>query len=416
MPTDVAASPAVAPLRRGDIRRTEDCRRTTNASAVLLAALDHGPVARSTIARLTGLSPAAVSRLCSELAAAGLLREVPEPCGPKRVGRPHVPVETDVGRRVACGLHIAVEHATLALVDLRGGVIAQERLAHAGADARQVLLRVARRVPEFLGEQAGGRAPLGLGVASGGWVDDAHGVIMENAPLGWRRVPARELLASATGLPVYVDSHARALARAEQMFGNASTRASVVHLFVGNVVDAAFATGGMVHHGPRSAAGSVAHLPVEASDDPCSCGRRGCLQAAVSSRTLGLRAERLGIVPPQARPYEALLTAARAGDGRAIGLFRERARLIGAAAALLLDVLNPEVLVVTEQGAIYLPECLDEMRDEVGRRSRVSPDPACSVFATSFGGDALAVAAGAVLLDAVYANPLRRRAAMRRAS
>jgi predicted NBD/HSP70 family sugar kinase len=415
MPTDAVAVPATAPLRRGDIRRTEDCRRTTNASAVLHAVLDHGPVARSTVARLTSLSPAAVSRLSADLIAAGLLREVPEADGPKRVGRPHVPVEVDVGRRVACGLHIAAGHATLALVDLRGRVMARERTAHAGAGPQQVLQRAASRIPEFLDEHAGGRVPLGLGVASGGWVDDAHGVIVENAVLGWRGVRARDLLASATGLPVYVSGHARALARAEQMFGNARARASVAHLFVGNVVDAAFATGSLVHHGPRSAAGSVAHLPAEGSDDPCSCGRQGCLQAAVSSQTLSLRAERLGITPGPA--FEALLAAARAGESRAVALFRDRARLVGAMAALLLDVLNPEVLIVTEQGVIWLPECLDDLRDEVGRRSRVCRDPARSVFATSFGGDALCVAGGAVILDAVYANPLRRRrAVMPRAS
>jgi hypothetical protein len=201
MPTDAVAPAAMSPLRREDITRTEDCRRTTNASAVLLAALDHGPVARSTIARLTGLSPAAVSRLCAELAASGLLREVPEAGGPKRVGRPHVPVEIDVGRRVACGLHIAVGHATLALLDLRGRVIARERLAHAGAGPRDVLLRVAHRIPGFLNEHAGGRIPVGLGVASGGWVDHDRGVIMENALLGWCGVPVRELMAPATGMP-----------------------------------------------------------------------------------------------------------------------------------------------------------------------------------------------------------------------
>ena len=62
---------AAVRLRRDDIRRTEDSRHTANASAVLQAAADHGPVARSTIARLGGLSPAAVSRLCADLTAAG---------------------------------------------------------------------------------------------------------------------------------------------------------------------------------------------------------------------------------------------------------------------------------------------------------------------------------------------------------
>ncbi|MFD5140739.1 hypothetical protein ACFWMX_31650 [Streptomyces sp. NPDC058378] len=61
--------------------------------------------------------------------------------------------------------------------------------------------------------------------------------------------PVREILSAATGLPVHVDSHARALARAEQMFGEVSTRRSTVLLFIGAVVDGAFATSGEVHRG-----------------------------------------------------------------------------------------------------------------------------------------------------------------------
>jgi predicted NBD/HSP70 family sugar kinase len=420
--TRVRIMTAAVRLRRDDIRPAEDGRHTANASAVLQAAADHGPVARSTIARLGGLSPAAVSRLCADLTAAGLLREVPEATAAKTVGRPHVPVEVDTSRRVACGVHIAVPYSTLTLLDLRGRVVAREQIEHFGADPEQVLLRIARRIPDFLDQHSGGRAPLGLGVASGGWVDRDHGVIIDNAPLGWRGVRAGELMAAATGLPVHVDSHSRALARAEQMFGDPRARASVVHLFVGNVVDAAFAIGGAVHHGPRSAAGLIAHLPLADWAGPladraesCHCGRPGCLQAAVSDEAVGRQAALRGITPTPA--FGQLLAQARAGDRAALQLFQERARLVGAAVALLLDLLNPELLVVTEAGAIYLPECLEEIRAEVGERSLVRREPGRSVIATSFGADVLPVAAGAVLLDAVYSDPLRHpQTAMSQAS
>ena len=187
-----------------------------------------------------------------------------------------------------------------------------------------------------------------------------------------------------------------------------------MHLFVGNVIDAAFATGGTIHHGPHSAAGTAAHLPLAGRSERCLCGGRGCLQAAVSSHELGVRAAREGVIPEPS--FDGLMAAAQAGDQRAAGLFRERARLLGGAAALLLDLLNPELLVVTEHGIRHVPGCLEILRAEVRERSRLCADPGRSIVAASFGDDVLPVAAGTVILDALYANPLRRRPAVSRAS
>ena len=395
----------LAPVRRQDITRTADCRQTSSAASILQAALDHGPVARSTVARLAALSPAAVSKLCGDLSDAGLLRDAPEAAGPKGVGRPHVPVDIDTGRRVACGVHLAVRQATLALLDLRGRVIAREHVAYPGTRPGPVLRHVAQAIPRFVAERSGGRIPLGLGVATGGWVDPEDGVIVEHSVLDWRDVPVREIMLAGAGLPVYVDNHSRALARAERMFGDVRARASIVHLFVGNVVDAAFATGGAVHHGPRSAAGAVAHLPLRDRADRCACGRSGCLEAAVSEAALARRAAAQGII---ATPrFAALLAAAKAGHPGAVALLHERAALVASAAAMLVDVLNPELLVVAEAGVVHVPGCLDVMRAEIAARARTCPDPARAVVATSFGGDVLPLSAGAVMLDAVYTEPLQ---------
>src|ERR1700728_2481918 len=119
--------------------------------------------------------------------------------------------------------------------------------------------------------------------ATGGGVNRGDAVIIEHPLLGWRDVPVRQVLADATGLPVRVDNHARALTRAEQLFGDLRARASVIHLFAGNMIDAAFATGGSIHHGPQSAAGAVAHLPLEGRAERCLGGRGGCLPGAVAT-------------------------------------------------------------------------------------------------------------------------------------
>jgi predicted NBD/HSP70 family sugar kinase len=393
-------------VRRADIEPAPDRRKTESASAVMRAALDHGPVARSTIARLAGLSPAAVSGQCADLIQRGLLREVPERGGgaasPGRQGRPHVPVDVEVAGPVVGGVHIALRHATLSLTDLRGRVVARERVPHPAADPGRVLDGVAARLRDLAGGRDRRRRVLGIGVAAGGWVDSGAGVIVDHAPLGWRDVRVRELLEQRTGLRVRVDGHSRALARAEQLLGDQRARSSVVHLFAGNVVDAAFAVGGTVQHGPRSAAGTIAHLPLPGQADRCECGRSGCLQAVVSESALTARAAAAGVVGEPS--FSLLLEAAMAGSPRAMAMFRQRARAVGAAAAVLLDLLNPEVLVVVEAGAMYLPGCLDVLREEVRRQSTGGGEP--PVIVTSFGRDVLAIAAATVMLSEIYANPL----------
>ena len=144
---------------------------------------------------------------------------------------------------------------------------------------------------------------LGLGIATGGWVDPVAGVVAGHPLLGWRDVAVRDQLEQLTGLPVRVDGHARAMVRAEELFGDHRARSSAVHLFAGNVVDAAFAVGGSGSTA-RGRQRRIAHLPVPGRAEPCGCGRTGCLQAVVSETTLAARAAAERIVPtPSSRRW-----------------------------------------------------------------------------------------------------------------
>ncbi|MFH8799524.1 ROK family protein [Streptomyces sp. NPDC017936] len=390
---------ATVPRVTSPVPRIADSdRRRTSASVILRSVLEHGPVARSTIARLTGLSPASVTDHCGRLAGLGLIREADAPRRSNGVGRPHVPVDLDDGRYVVGGVHVAVPYTTVALLDLRGRVLARRELKHRGTEPVPVLARAADGLGALLASAPGRRA-LGVGVAVGGWVDRDSGTVVEHPLLDWRDVPVREALGARTGLPVHVDGHARALVNAERLFGRARGSRSVLHLFVGNVVDAAFATHDEVHHGPRSQAGAIAHLPLAGGAEPCDCGRAGCLQVELSERTLCRRARAAGVIDGT-NPMH-VVAAAAGGDALAVRLLRERARMVGRAAALLLDVLNPERVVVTEVGAMSREDCLGALREEVGAAR------AESVAATSFPVDSvLAVAGGAVALDVLYRDPL----------
>ncbi|MEU9097731.1 ROK family transcriptional regulator [Streptomyces sp. NPDC048361] len=397
-------SPSAGPLSLLDpptlpaARRAADGERLrTSASAVLRSVLDHGPVARSTVARLTGLSPASVSGHCARLDALGLIQEAAAPRRSAGAGRPHVPVDLNTGRLVVGGVHIAVPYTSVALLDLRGRVIAERRLGHDGGTEPRPILANAAEALGMLLDESEGRTPLGVGVAVGGWVDRDSGTVVEHALLGWRDVPVRDTLSARTLLPIQVDGHARALVNAERLFGRARGSRSMLHLFVGNVVDAAFATHDEVHHGPRSQAGAIAHLPLAGGTEPCECGRTGCLQAELSERTLCRRARDLQVIRT-ANPLH-VVRAAAAGNPTAVRLLVERAGMVGQAARLLLDVLNPETVVVTEVGVMHRQDCLDALREAVERRDVL-------VVPSSFPASVLAVAGGAVALDVLYRDPL----------
>ncbi|SEL82219.1 ROK family transcriptional regulator [Streptacidiphilus jiangxiensis] len=377
--------------------------QTDGAAAVLRAVLDQGPLARTAIVRRTRQSAAAVSRHAADLLAMGLVWQPPEPVEPPRPGRPRIPLDIDTSYHVAAGVHIAVPRLTFSLTDLRGRVVATEHAPRARRpDA--VLAEVAARLPGFLRRHAHGRSVLGLGVVTGGWVDPDAGVLVENAALGWRDVWLRRALEQTVRLPVHVEGHARALAHAELLFGQARQAEEnvLVHLFVGNAVDAAIATGGVLLRGRRHGAGGIAHLPVPGSAQACPCGRTGCLQVTVSDNAVAERAAADGITPHA--DLLLLLRAAAEGDPGALELCRSRLRMVARAVRPMLDVISPDAVVVTEAVTLRLPALLPELSRELGGADGV-------VRGGSFGTDTLAVAAAVPVLAAVYRDPLGLRTA-----
>lgn len=388
-------------------RATGDGRREANAATVLRAVLDHGPVARRSIAQLSGLSPAAVSRQCVDLLRLGLVRELPERVESSGVGRPQIPVDLHTGEDggpVAGGVHIGVPGSTFGLLDLRGRLLARRTFPHDGIAPGDLSGEVVAGLRAFLAESTGDRHLLGVGAALGGWVDPALGTAVRHDTLGWHHRPlAAELSRGLGGIDVRIDNHARAIAQSEILFGRPAARRSLVHLFIGNVVDAALGIAGVVHQGPGSGAGDVAHLPVPDSTVTCPCGRTGCLEATASNMAVARTAVRRGIVP-EADVF-LVVDAAAAGDRRADRLLRERARAVGRATALLLDVLNPDLVVVTEHSSLLDPEYLEEIRGAAVDLSHVCKDPE-RIVGPHAGMTVLPVAGGTIALNPLFRSPL----------
>ncbi|TCC44934.1 ROK family protein [Kribbella capetownensis] len=378
--------------------------RQQNYSAILRAVMQHGPIARSELSGLTGMATGTMTKLTGLLSEAGLLRELPAESGQGALGRPRTPMVVDDRDHRVVGVHFGLRRTTVCLLDLRGALLAEVRLPHRRRGFEPLVAQAVEGIQELTSRTPG--RILGVGASTGGWVDREAGVVRDHRVLRWHDAPLRDALASGLGLPTEVDSSFRALAMAERWFGGAQGVDDLIGLFVGNVVGAGFMLGGRVFPGYCAAAGTVDHLSVGVTaDEACSCGRRDCLHVAASDLAVLARARKEGLIGTRGT-LERLVQAARDGDIRADGLLVARAELVGVAAGTLIDMLDPEVVVVSG-GVVDAPEYLESVQRGARAylRDKRPVDVDSVVRLSAFGTDGVAVSAASVILDRIYAAP-----------
>src|SRR5207249_228669 len=141
-----------------------------------------------------------------------------------------------------------------------------------------------------------------------------------------------------------------------------------------------------------AAAGALlAHLPLSDLSVTCACGRQGCFQALASDVAL---LERAG-----AASIAGLVEAARAGDATADDLLRRRARHVGEAVAILIDLFDPDLVVLGGSGTLTAPEYIADIRAEAAGRAHLGFDPDHKIVPTAFGEAELVVAPAALILE-----------------
>ncbi len=390
---------------RGRLRSAQpyDLRRQ-NYSSILRTVMQRGPIARSELAGLTGMATGTMTKLTSLLSEVNLLRELPAETGQGAPGRPRTPMVIDDRVFRVVGVHFGLRRTNVCVLDLRGQLLAEVPLPHRRRGFEPLVAQAVEGIQELL-EQTPGTV-LGVGASTGGWVDREAGMVRDHRVLRWRDVPLRDALAEGLGLPAEVDSSFRALAMAERWFGGAQDVEDLVSLFVGNVVGAGFVLGGQVFRGFRAAAGTIDHLSVgTVADEACSCGRRDCLHTAASDLAVLARARSAGVIGPRGT-LEHLIQAARDGDAQADEVLASRAELVGVAAGTLIDMLDPEVVVVGG-GVVDAPEYLRSVQRGAREylRDKRAVDVGSVVRLSAFGNESVAVSAASVILDRIYAAP-----------
>ncbi len=329
--------------------RTTLIRSASDAgSRVFETILTRSPISRIDIARQTGLSQAAVTKAVAPLIAAGLVDAPPASHRDGTPGRPVSPVSIVLESMVMIGVKVNVDEVIAVATDLATAVLASGRRALDTDDPHTVIdaiLDVVSALEVELGDTAA--AIAGVGVAVSGDVDSSTGVVRESNIMGWADLPLAELLQERLPWPVTVENDVHALTIGEHWFGVGLGTASFAIVTIGRGIGSGLHLNGEVVTGAFGVSGEIGHLPLADPALVCSCGRRGCVEAAASTEAIESAVS--AVLGRQTSIAEAVALA-HAGDAGADAAFREAARIIGTAIATLVNLTGPELVIIGGEG------------------------------------------------------------------
>ena len=247
---------------------------------------------------------------------------------------------------------------------------------------------------------------IGAGMCLPGPIHRPSGVVGSTAILpGWVGVAAAEEMHRRLDLPILVDNDANLAALAEAAFGAGRDAKDLVYLMISSGIGAGLVLNGRLYRGAEGLAGELGHVLVDADGPVCRCGNRGCLETIAGTDAL---AELLRRSHGDGLDGRAIVRLAREGDLGCRRVIADAGRAIGKAAATLVNVLNPELLIVGGDLSDAGELLLDGVRESLERSALPTAAQAATVVAGSLGDRAEVLGAIALVLsEAERDHPLR---------
>lgn len=375
---------------------------------------EKGQISRTELARLTGLSLPAVSRIVGMLVDQGYAREIG--LGDSRGGRKPVMVEAIPDAGFVVGVDLGGTRVLAATADLQGQVRHTVETQPGSVPILEALYAAIQEAIHRLSDKERKRL-LGIGVGTPGLLDFESGTVITAANLGWKNVSLRELLRERFDLPVFVDNDANVAALAEWSQGAGKGVQHLVHITVSRGLGAGIILNGQLHRGAGGTAGELGDtFMIETTETERGwrtleglCSGRALVRQAKEALERGevtsLRAACDG--QPATLTFEMILAASAAGDPLAIQLVRRAAGYLGVGIANVVNTFDPQLVIVggvlAQAGDLVLSpirETLDRLLSPILRQK-------VRVTLGTLGERAGMIGAAWLVLHNAFASPLQ---------
>lgn len=321
------------------------------------------------------------------------------------------------------GVDLGGTNIVVGLLPIEGGEVLGLRSmpTDSGRGAKFVVDRingmVEQAIAEVLSSQDGTRDQIaGVGIGSPGPLDRRTGTVINTPNLGWRNFPLRDLISNAVHLPATLDNDANCATYGEWWLGAGRGTRALVGLTLGTGIGGGIVLNGEIFHGCSDVAGEIGHMTIDSNGRRCKCGNYGCLEQYASGPAIAVRAVE-GIEAGAESVLEEMvngrmedITAATVyeatvqGDAYATEVMKDTAKFLGAGVASIINILNPEMVVIAGGVTRAGDTLFEPLRAEVRRRAFKSAQECCRIVSAELPGTAGVVGAAAVFKRETYGS------------
>ncbi|MDQ0089421.1 putative NBD/HSP70 family sugar kinase [Paenibacillus anaericanus] len=372
-----------------------------NKTIVLDTIRKQQPLSRADISSAIGLNKATVSSLVSELIESQLVTEI----GPGESSGGRKPTLLLFNRSAghAIGVDIRVNDLLMILVDLEGNVIQEKTVPLTDCSPENVLNQMRKHIT-LLGKKAPASpyGIVGMGIGVPGLVDEENKVV-SSPNLGWNNISLYDSLSTLFGDNIHIDNEANAGAIGEKLFGAGQDSANLIYLSIGVGIGSGIIVKGELYRGTSNFSGEVGHMTIAEDGPLCRCGNRGCWETLASEKAL---LDRAAVLWEDSRPnLEEIIIQAKTGHETAIAILEELGSHLGVGLANLINILNPELIVIGSRLSLAGDMLQDAMLRTVESRSLSYHRKKTNVTFAALGIRSTALGAASMPITSFLADP-----------
>lgn len=350
-------------------RANKQLIKKINTASILNVIRKEGPVSRAYIAKKLELTPATISSNVQNLLNEKLVIEIGD--GVSTGGRKPILLKFNGEELFAAVVDVGINKVKIGLMNFNGEIIQKTVCKYEKLSIDNVLETIKINLEKIF-IKFNDKIITGIGIGMHGIVDSKKGTVLYSPGFNCKNITIKEYFEEEFKINTYVDNDVRAMAYGERWFGNCKKAENFIFVNLAVGIGSALFIDGKMYEGYNSGAGEIGHVKVSGNNLKCRCGSYGCLETVASTTAI---VEHFINSHPNSKilcdyskdqvTTELMYKYAQKGNEECIKTFGKAGGYIGEVLASVINILNPEKIIIAGGLAKAEDYILKPIRDSI---------------------------------------------------